>query len=488
MADLPKLDDAIWERLPWPALPERPELEAAYRAAWAIVAAKGVRGALDFRACSGSFFDACFSENVYQWDSCFIAQFAKYAQGAFPDVAEAMSCLDNFYAAQHPDGAIPREISEKGLSCPNKFAEQDHADTAVWWRHGAFTNPPLFAWAEWDYYEATGDDTRLLRVFPVLKRYFEWYTTHRSRPDGTMWWDGFGSGMDNVPRGDAWGWVDYTCQTALDCEHLAKIALLVDEKAVAENAAANYLLLKELVNTTFWNEMKEFYSDVDEDGFWTGSLNVGGYWALLANLAPPERVEPMLRHLLSLREFGREFMVPSLAATEKGYKRGGGYWCGGVWAPTTYMVVRALANVEAGFLAHKIALNHATNVARVLHETGTIWENYSPDAIARGEQAKPDFCGWSALGPITMLIEFVLGIRVEAPLSRVTWHLRLEEKHGIGNLKVGNAIVSMVANYAQGRWQVVAMARGAEVELLVKGATGSATLQLSANPQTVDIA
>ena len=35
-----------------------------------------------------------------------------------------------------------------------------------------------------------------------------------------------------------------------------------------------------------------------------------------------------------------------------------------------------------------------------LQSTGTVWENYSPDAATPGEPAKPDLVGWTGIVPI----------------------------------------------------------------------------------------
>ena len=454
------LADDVWERLPQPVLPDRPALVAAYRGAWAIAIEKGLRPPASWNPANEWYVDACFAEGVFQWDSCFIALWLKYAQGAIPKLTNPLSCLDNFYAAQQPDGSIAREILPNGEFAQNKTADLDGPTTKVWYNHKAFTNPPLFSWAEWDYYLHTGDDSRLERVLPALAGYFDWYMNNRSRPEGFLWYDCWGSGMDNTPRGDAWCWVDYTCQAALDSEHLAQIALTVGNHQVAQAASTNYLLLKELVNEKMWNEMKLHYCDVDQDGFWTGTLNVGSYWALMANLSTPGRTAEMAKHLRLYRAFARTHMVPSLAAYEHGYKPGGGYWLGGVWPPTNYMVIRALERVGELELAHHIALNHVENVSRVYEETGTIWENYAPDAVTRGEKSKPDFCGWGALGPIAVLIESVIGIRVNAPLGEIIWTLRLEQNHGIRNLYVGDIIVDLFARWNRNKWYVTIISSG----------------------------
>lgn len=47
---------------------------------------------------------------------------------------------------------------------------------------------------------------------------------------------------------------------------------------------------------------------------------------------------------------------------------------------------------------------------QVFNDTGTVWENYSPEEAAPGSPAKPDFCGWGGLGPVAVLFEFIFGL------------------------------------------------------------------------------
>ncbi|MCC6545708.1 hypothetical protein IT570_00960 [Candidatus Sumerlaeota bacterium] len=469
----------LLSKVPRPLLSNHGDWIECYNGAWKIALEKGLRPPRPWNPRQDWYVDACFAEGIFQWDSCFITFWLKYAQGGLPNIANPLSCLDNFYARQDADGAIAREILADGSFAQNKSAEHDTPDTKPYFNHRAFTNPPLFSWAEWEYYEHTGDESRLRDVLPILGKYFDWYTNHRMRETSYLWYDEWGSGMDNVPRGDAWGWVDYTCQAALDCEFISQIAIIVEDNELADSAAANYLALKNLVNDKMWNEMKQYYSDVDRDDLWTGTLNVGSYWALMADLAPRDRAAEMVKHLRSVRSFARRHMVPALAAHERGFAPRGDYWRGGVWAPTTYMVIRALERLGETELAHHIAVNHVSNVAQVFAQTGTIWENYSPDVVAQGEKAKPDFCGWSALGPIAVLIESVMGIRVYGNRNELEWNLRLEEDHGIENLRVGDVLVNLYARWDRERWHVTATSTG-PVDILVTG-YGSASRELLPN-------
>jgi len=459
-----------WNRLPRPWLPEREGLLALYGAAWGIAANRGLRPAPAWRPGAPPFLDACFSENIFQWDSCFIAQWLRYQQGALLPESDALGLLDNFYAAQHDDGAIPRELRPDGSAEPCKHPQDEHPRTPVHGRHGAFTNPPLFAWAEWDYYRHTGDASRLPRVLQHVAAYFDWYTRHRSRPAGYLWFDNFGSGMDNLPRGDAWGWIDYTAQAALDSEAIANMALVVGDHSIAEACSANYLGFKELVSTKMWDPWEKRFGDVDDFEVVVGRWHLGLYWTLLADLATDEQRASLIAALQSPRHFARHHPLPVLSAADPEFQRHGAYWRGSVWPPMNYMVQRALRRSGERELARDVALRHLEAMERTFRRTGTIWENYSPSEDAPGSEARPDFCGWSAIGPIAGLIEDVLGIEVEGAFQRVDWWIGLDEPHGIDNLRVGPATISLRAVPAPRGWKVHAESTDS-VELHLHGTT-----------------
>ena len=61
---------------------------------------------------------------------------------------------------------------------------------------------------------------------------------------------------------------------------------------------------------------------------------------------------------------------------------------------------------------------------------------------------RPNFCGWSALGPISICIEFMLGFHtVNAFENTVEWEKSKDVRGGIGikNLHFGNVITDIVS-------------------------------------------
>src|SRR5579864_6364882 len=158
-----------------------------YDAALAI-AKKKVRGGAGDAAYPKPFVDAAFSPHIFQWDTCFIAGYAKYHQDELP-IANA---LDNFYARQTDDGFICREYDDKG----RPFWPEDHPVSV---------NPPLFAFAELELFGQRRDAGRLRAVYPKLVAYFDFIERRYRGDDGLFFSDALGSGMDNIERyPDGW--------------------------------------------------------------------------------------------------------------------------------------------------------------------------------------------------------------------------------------------------------------------------------------------
>ena len=318
----------------------------------------------------------------------------------------------------------------------------------------ASTGPNVLPWAEWEYFKSTGDLERLARVFDPLCGYHLWLQRNRSWPDGSYWSCGLGCGMDNQPRMESkyndrishayMSWIDACAQQYLSANILLSMAKVLGREADVEWLLEEAELLGNTVNSTMWSDSDCFYYDKKRDGSLTGVKTVGAYWTLLADMVPAERRDAFVAHLDNEAEFKRPGRVPSLAANTVGYdKETGGYWRGGVWAPTNYMVLKGLEKHGYHTLAYEIARDYVSNVVEVFNKEGTVFENYSPEAAAPGE-ARRDFVGWTGLAPITILFEFVFGIKPDAMNKKITWHVNRLERHGIENYPLGDTTVDLI--------------------------------------------
>ncbi|MBR5279404.1 MAG: glycoside hydrolase, partial [Clostridia bacterium] len=120
----------------------------------------------------------------------------------------------------------------------------------------------------------------------------------------------------------------------------------------------------------------------------------------------------------------------------------GNYWRGAVWAPTNYMVLKGLDQYGRSDLSYTIAKEHVDAVVDVFKRDYTLYENYTSvpgvdGKITKGTPAKSDFVGWTGLSAISILFEFVFGIKPDVVKNKITWHVNLLEEHGVQQYPFG---------------------------------------------------
>lgn len=370
--------------------------------------------------------------DTFLWDTAFCAMWARYEPARFP----VENSLDNFYRLQDGDGFISRQYLPSGLS---KWAK---------WHPVSFA-PPILAWAELKLYETGMFPGRLARVYPMLARQHGFNRRFR-RADGLYFSDCWGCGMDNMPRWNSpdeitdkggicltpeaitptanreelfrfmvahpkyhfsWnrqlGWCETSCQVAFNAANLARIARILGRNAEAEAWEKEHRELAEKINELCYDEETRFYYDTF-GGTFVRRKHIGAFWTLVAQVAPPERAERLIGELRNPETFCRPHGVPCLAADDPDYDSENGYWCGPAWCPATYMVLCGLRRYQEEKLARDIAEKFYLATRSVFEATGTIWENYSVEQADRPTGCSGrDFCGWSALAPVTIYREFL---------------------------------------------------------------------------------
>lgn len=434
-----KLPQPIWEH-------HSAEIEA-YWQAWKI-AHKNIANPSANSGFVSAFIDTAFNDCIFMWDSCFILFFAKYASAA----VHLQKTLDNFYAKQHKDGYISREINYRNGE--EKFFKFDYSSTG----------PNILAWCEWNYFLHTHDLGRLNKVLSPLMAYHRWMSMNRTWQNGSYWNTGWGGGMDNQHRSNysilcnfgsahhhAWlSAIDATAQALVSAEIIIKMAHAAGSDLDISDIKSESLRLREFIESKMWDANKNFYFDVNRDGEQGKVMTVGAYWLLLSELLDPTRRSIMVEKLMDEKHFKRYHRVPSVSASDPQFDSLGAYWLGGVWAPTTYMVLKGLHQNKCYQLEYEIARNHFEKVIEVYKSTGTFWEFYAPDSSEIGGGGKDDanenrpykprseFVGWSGLAPIAILIENIFGIQIDAVNNQVQIYCQELQAHGIKKLPFGN--------------------------------------------------
>ncbi|MBN2475815.1 MAG: phosphodiester glycosidase family protein [Pirellulales bacterium] len=464
---LPVFEEAR-SKLPQPIFDEDPAYVQCYWKAWELAFRNFHEPAAESGFVS-QFIDAAFNQNIFLWDTCFLTMFCNYGHPHVPGIRS----LDNFYAKQHGDGEICREINRQTGRDFEPWVNVEGAPLlSRWgyeWERGTQKTPvpyigrepppkpprltldalnhPILAWAEMESYRLTGDRRRLRLVWPPLVEYYRALKEHLRQGNGLYMTDS--ASMDNSPRnrwlrggGTA---VDTSCEMVLFARNLAEMAELLDLPDDAARYGREADELARLIRAKMWNGQRRFFFDLTAEQKHVPVRTVAAYWTLVAGVADEPQVAALIAALKDPHAFGTRHRVPTLAADEEAFQGAtGGYWRGAVWAPTTMMVVRGLQRCGRDALAHEIAVSHLESVVAVFRDTGTIWENYAPQQIAPGKPAKRDFVGWSGIAPIALLIEHALGVRADATTNTIVWTIRSPKRVGIERFWFAGRTVSLL--------------------------------------------
>ena len=463
--------------LPEPICADLPAYDILYEKAWKL-AFEHIRS-IEGMPHSPYMDEAFCDTQIWIWDTCFMSLFCKYAREIFPGVES----LRNFYGVLYAGKALPSIVPSENepdwtgaLPGIPKSMEIHIAD-----------NPPLFAWAEYENALFHGDTDyikKLLYEECFLQKHYEWIENlkEKTNPPGVhaetclireengYRWEGGRSGMDNTPRGKTGEyakktrpnhpdllWIDAICQQALSAKMIASLfAGIRDEKEYAR-WNARWEAKRELVNRLYWDEKDGFYYDIfHTDNRFCKVMTVASYWAMTAQIASKEQALKMVAQAENKETLGGAVPLLSLARNDPDYKADGRYWRGSLWLPTAYAALKGFSAYGYHKEAHeagKKILDHMLRTYQT-YDPHTIWECYAPEAPEPSltpngnKRVRPDFCGWSALGPISIYIEHVLGFHsVNAFTKTVEWEIpkTFRKEIGIKNLRFADIRTDITA-------------------------------------------
>jgi glycogen debranching enzyme len=462
------------DKLPAPIYDENPNYVSCYWKAWEL-AFRNFHEPAPQSGYISQFIDAAFNQNIFLWDTCFLTMFCDYAHPYVPGIRS----LDNFYAKQHEDGEICREINRttgkdfapwvniEGKPLFSRWGynwDKGQKQVDIVYRGRSVPTPapkltldslnhPIFAWAELESHRITADKARLELVWQPLVKYHEALEKYLMQGNGLYITDS--ASMDNATRNiyikSGGTGIDISSEMVLFARNLSEIAGILGKRRQARQYRRKADELAELINKLMWDDKRAFYFDLSLDGKRAPVKSIAAFWTLLANVASKSQAAALAAELDNPATFGTLHCVPTLAADEPGFNPNGGYWNGAIWAPTEKMVVRGLENYGYDELAREVAMNHLHNVVEVYKETGTLWENYAPQSMSRGKPSRGDFVGWTGIGPIAFLIEYAIGVKADAAANVVTWDIRSPKRVGVEKFWFGGKTVSLLSREPDAR-------------------------------------
>lgn len=393
------------------------------------------------------------------WDSAFILQFARYGHWAYPTITG----IDNCYARQHENGFICRESENRNIEVNSGWP----------------VNLPLLAWTEWANYELTADSDRIRQVFIPLVKQYEWYMLYQRRANGLYWGNRSAEGMDDSPSGmlmhASVGAVSTMAQSA---DVLSAMAAVVGRHDLRKWFAQEYARLREMINTSYWDEEHRLYNDLTQDGKHITRTAKGGvckhgfvFWPMIAGAVDQHRLACLEQHLLDEKSFAVRSGIASLSRDSDYFVPDtGAYWRGSVWPPVNYMVVAGLRRCGKEDLAYRIARRYYDSFLAAYKTKKDITEFLAPDRPTM--YGCETFVGWGGCAPIAILFEDIMGIRVDAPANTIAWRIRQPERHGVEGLRFGDRIVSLMCDATNDGGRQIEVVSDGGFTLVVHGPRG----------------
>jgi putative isomerase len=286
------------------------------------------------------------------------------------------------------------------------------------------TKPPLSAWAVWKIYEQTHDRKFVSEILPKLLKYHDWWYQNRDHDqnglceygstDNTKIAAKWESGMDNAVRFDnltmlknndtAWSIdqesVDLNSYLYAEKLYLAKLAIIMNKKAIAAQLRMGAAQLKTKINERFYSESKGYFFDYN---FPTKSLiaieGTEGWIPLWAGIASNKQAAKVVEIMRNERKFNTKIPLPTFTADHPKFDPLKGYWRGPVWLDQFNFGIVGLQNygyqIDAELLKNKL-----WNNAEGLLTNGEIRENYHPIS---GKGLNALNFSWSAAHILLML-------------------------------------------------------------------------------------
>jgi glycogen debranching enzyme len=407
---------------------------------------------------------AAYSDGIFQWDTCFMTMFNRFGWDSYlPTVVS----LNNFY--QNPmagsNGTLVHCIDPGGP---------------------VFTiGPNVIGWAEWEHYLLTGDKERLRYALPFLVQNFKEYKRVLDR-NRDLCYRGLSVGVEALSW-NAWGnkwpiktFMDVAAQQAYAAVNIADMAHEIGDAALEKDFRQHAEEHNRHIQAANWNEATGFFHHQLKEGFHP-PFQIMGFFPMLSGAATPVQAARMVRHLYDPLRFQKDLPVPSTATCDKrlvdlspnqkkpdqlGLREfglhTGIYWSGGVWAPTNWIVIRALERNGYHAAARDIVERYLANMQHVyrkgnprtfMSKTGfpkVFPERHdgprvpSPNGEGFAVWRSAEFTGWTGLLPVSGLIEQLIGMQTNAPANEIVWRPQSLDRHGMAKLRFGPATATLI--------------------------------------------
>jgi len=339
------------------------------------------------------------------------------------DSDRAKGCILNFIANQREDGSFPGGIITSAKRQGRGFYHSN------------------WGWTVRQLYQLTGDEELIAETYEPLVSYVEYFQRER---------DGEGSHLYDVinqsetgqeymsrylfadPEADHWGrfrlkGVDATVYIYELYRNLAWMAERLGRREEAEHWEEEAQLTKEAVLSQMWDPELEMFVDVlPFSGERSSAKAVTCFYPFLTDIAGPEHLGAIRRHMLNPHEFWTDYPMPASSLDDPTFSAEGEWkgrrhncrWNGRSWLMTNSHAMEALARTaqHLGPTLKPQAVELIRRCIRMLFLDGdlarpTSYEYYHPlNGKAPFFRGTDDYMhSWI----VDLIIRYVVGLQVE---------------------------------------------------------------------------
>ncbi len=322
---------------------------------------------------------------------------------AYMDPLSAEGSQRVYIDQQRKDGLIAYRHGPRGLQDYPHYSKELGKDMST-------TSAPFFSWENWEIYKVSRDKEFLKDAYTSGSEYVKWIEQNRDMDhDGLFEWGPYGIienvrdwynvvfqvskerhlDVDKEDISDELEDLDLSLMVVKEMKSLAKMADALGDAEGMKKWTEKAGYTSGLINKYMWDDSTGFYYHVDKKNhsfkFLTRDLKhkeIIGLLALWAGVAPKERAERLVEHLINPNEFWRKYGVPTLSADDQFYSPYVDYcckWNGPVWLLWDYLVIDGLNQYGDKKIADELSDKMTLAVVTQLKKNHNYWESYSPD-------------------------------------------------------------------------------------------------------------
>lgn len=166
----------------------------------------------------------------------------------------------------------------------------------------------------------------------------------------------------------------FSVYAALERRYIARIARELGQVELGRHWDHRSSTISAQVHSRLWNQEDGLYYDRELERQLDGVKAVSGFYPLLLDELPQERVDRLVEALQDPARFNTTFSVPTVAVSDLRWSTD--MWRGPTWVNTNYLIIKGLAKQRRSEEANWLAWKTIALVLKYYQRYGVVFEYY----------------------------------------------------------------------------------------------------------------